>query len=230
MIRDGTGSPWQMGDVLARVAAEGRLGTDAFGRRAAGIVAGVGSEDLPERNGLIGAVCVMCAVIGLLGSRRLTANAERRNCIAVTLWSALSFQAPSAEPMLERLRRELLDSARSASLRLATEGRRRTDVGRGRVGEPPWRVDPALSREEIDVLRWTLADQSMLLGRDYKDVAVAESEVLARGLEVGLMLKRSPSFEHFELASGDVPAGEDVSLSTLMERRKRGDSPTWRSA
>ena len=68
------------------------------------------------------------------------------------------------------------------------------------------------------MLRWTLADESVLLGRDYKEVAASESGVLARGLEVGMMVRRFPSFEHYELASRDLSPGEAVSLSTLVER------------
>ena len=224
IIRDGDGSPWQMGDVLARIASVGQLGSDAFGTRVAGVVAEAGPAEWQGRNGLIGAVCAMCAAILLLESRRLTTNAERRDSIALTLWSALSFQPRSAGPMLERLRQELLGSARSAAMRMAVAGRKRTTItragsGRGAALENrALRMNADLDREEIDLLRWTLADRSALLGRDYKEVAASESGVLARGLEVGLMARRFPSFEHYELASQELPPGEEVSLSTLVER------------
>ena len=222
MIRSGNDSPWQMGDMLARVALAGRLGSDTLGTHVAGVVATTGPQEWQVRNGLIGAVCAMSAAIQQMGSRRLTANAERRDLIAVTLWSALSFRPPLAEPTLERLRQELLDSARGAALRKAMEDRSRTPVeGRGRgaaQGNRALRTNADLDREEIDLLRWMLADQSTLLGGDYKDVADTESGVLARGLEVGLMVRRLPSFEHYELASRDLPPGEDLSLSELLER------------
>ena len=98
---EGDDSPWQMGDVLARIVAAGQLGSDAFGTRVAGVVAEGGPAEWQGRNGLIGAVCAMCAAIQLLESRRLTANAERRNLIAMAVWSALSFQPRLAEPMLD---------------------------------------------------------------------------------------------------------------------------------
>ena len=222
LIRDGEGPHWQMGEALAQVAAAGRLGSDAFGARAAGIVAGVGPEDWQRGDGLIGAVCTLCGVIRLLESRRLTTNAERRDSIAVTLWSALSFQRPLAEPMLERLRQELLDSARSASLRMAKERRERVGQS-GHAGgvvqeNRALRRNAVLDREEIDLLRWMLADRSTLLGREYGDVAGAESGVLARGLEVGLLLRRYPSFELYDFASWNLPPGDDLGLSELVDR------------
>ena len=224
VILKGNGSPWLIGDALARIAAGGRLGSDEFGRRAAGVVATTGQEAWTGRNGLVGAVCAMCAAIQVLTSARLTANAERRDMIAVALWSALSFQRQSAEPMLERLRQEVLESARIAALAMVEDGRRRRPV----VGQASsagvvrqnraLRANAELDREEIDVLRWTLADESTLLERDYREVASADSGALARGLELGLMLRRYPSFEHYELASRELPAGEDVGMATLIER------------
>ncbi len=224
LIRNGGDSPWQIAEVLARVAATGRLGSDAFGTRAAAIVVEEGPEDWQDGRGLIGAVCAMCGMSQLLKSQRLTAKAGRRNAIAGTLWSALSFQPPLAEPMLERLRQELLDCARRASLKMALEDRKRVAVKpRGRAGEMAQenralRRNADLDREEIDLLRWILADRSTLLERDYCEVDGAESGVLARGLEVGLMVRRFPSIELYEFASQDLPQGEDLSLSVLVER------------
>ena len=224
VILKGNGSPWLIGDALARIASRGRLGSDEFGGRAARVVATTGPKAWTGRNGLIGAVCAMCAAIQVVTSARLTTNAERRDMIAVVLWSALSFQRQSAEPKLERLRQEVLESARMAALAMVKNGRRRRPVvGQASSGGTVLQnrallANAELDREEIDVLRWTLADESTLLGREYRDVVSVDSGAVARGLELGLMLRRYPSFEHYELASRDLPAGEDVGLPTLVER------------
>ena len=219
VILQGGGSPWRIGDALARVAAAGRLGSDAFGRRAANVFATAGLETWTPGNGLMGAVCTMSAATQVLASDRLTTNAKRRDLIAVYLWSALSFQQQLREPMMEWLRQEMLAAARTAALAMVIEGRKRRLGGSSAIVQSgALQVNAELDREGIDVLRWTLADESTLLERDYREVVLAESAAVARGLELGLMLRRYPTFQHYELASRYLPQGEDIGLPTLVER------------
>ena len=223
IILDDEHSPWQMTEMLAGIAAGGRLESDGFGHRAASVIARAGPETWGPGNGLIGAVCALCAGIHVLRNRRLTANAERRDLMAVSLWSALSFQRPLGVQMLERLRAEVLNSARDAGMAMARKVRGRSLVLERESGTNLREQNRALrnnaqqDREEIGLLRWMLADESTLLGRPYKEVD-PPTEALAKGLELGLMLSRFPSFEHYQLASRSVRRGKALSLAVLVEK------------
>ena len=214
-------APWKVADILAKISVQGRLGSDPFSASATGVL----SRALPDSsgcNGLFGSVCVMSAAIRVLASRELRAPPKvlRRNSIAVALWSALSFQKPLAEQRLEDVRAELLHSARCAGLNLARESRlRRTPPNSASpiVQIRSLRRNAVLDREEIKVLRWTLADESRLLGRPYAELRRDESVALARGLELGLLVTEFPGFEHYKLASRDVAPGHEIDLGGLLD-------------
>ena len=213
-------SPWEVAEILAQIPVLGRLGSDPFGTSAAGVV----SKALPDSSGcdsLVGSVCVMSAAIRIVANRQLSADRKvsRRDSIALALWSALSFQKPLAEQRLEDVRAEMLNSARRTGVDLA----RRTRVRRTMLDhESPddenqsLRWNAVLDREEIEVLRWTLADQSSLLERPYAEVRREETLAVARGLELGLLLTRFPAFEHYELASRDVAPRHNMDLDELL--------------
>ena len=214
-------SPWEMAEILARITVEGRLGSDRFGTKAAAVVARA-LPDSSGRNDLFSCVCAMSAAIHVLENRRLSAKpaVSRRDSIAVALWSALSFQRPLAEQRLEDVRAEILNSARRAGLELARRARIRQTPTNGAspdLQNHALRWNAPLDREEIEVLRWTLADESNLLERPYADVGRDESVALARGLDLGLLLTRFPVFEHYELASRDVVAGHEIDLGGLVD-------------
>lgn len=214
-------SPCEMAETLARISVEGRLRSDQFGTKAEAVVA----KALPGSSGtsdLFGCVCAMSAAIGVLENRRLSAEPKvsRRDSIAVGLWSALSFQKPLAEQLLEDVRSEILNSARRVGFELA----RRSRVRRTPTNDAPavlqnidLRWNAALDREEIDILRWTLADASNLLERPYADVKRDESVALARGLDLGQLLTSFPAFEHYKLASWNVATVQEVDLGALLD-------------
>ena len=214
-------SPWEVADILAKISVHGRLGSDPFSASATGVL----SRALPDSSGcnaLFGSVCVMSAAIRVLASRQLNVKRKvlRRNSIALALWSALSFQKPLAAQRLEDVRAELLHSARCAGLNLARESRLRRTPPNGaspnvQIRSLQWNT--VLHREEIKVLRWTLADESSLLDRPYAEFRRDESVALARGLELGLLLTKFPGFEHYELACRDVAPGHEIDLSGLLD-------------
>ena len=214
-------SPWEVADTLAKISVRGRLGSDSFSASASGVLSRALS-DSSGCNTLFGSVCVMSAAIRVLASRQLSAQAKvlRRNSIGVALWSALAFQKPLAAQRLEDVRAELLHSARRAGLNLARESRlRRTPPNGARPNAQiqSLRWNAVLHREEIKVLRWTLADESSLLDRPYAELRRDESVALARGLELGLLLAKFPGFEHYELACRDVAPGHEIDLGGLLD-------------
>lgn len=213
-------SPWELAETLAQVPILGRLGSDPFGTTAAAVV----RRALPDLSGydsLVGAVCVMSAVIRIVANRQLSANRKvsRRDSIALALWSALSFQKPLAEERLEDVRIEMLNSARRASVDLARQMRVRRTLLDREIPEDEnqsLRWNAVLDREEVDVLRWILADESSLLERPYGEVRHEETIAVARGLELGLLLTRFPVFEHYELACRDVVSEHEMNLDELL--------------
>lgn len=213
-------SPWEVAEHLAQIPVLGRLGSDPFCTSAARAVSN-SLPDSPRCDSLIGTVCVMSAAIRIVSNPRLSAVRKilRRDSIALALWSALSFQKPLAEQRLEDVRTELLISARRAGVNLARRTRvRRTllDYQSPDVKIKSLRWNAALDREEIEVLRWTLADESSLLGRPYAEVRNEETLVVARGLELSRLLTRFPAFEHYELASRDVAPRKRIDLDELL--------------
>ena len=225
-------SPWEMAEILARITVEGRLGSGQFGTKAGAVVARALPDSL-GRGDLLGCVCAMSAAIGVLENRRLSAKPKvsRRDSIAVALWSALSFQTPLAEQLLEDVRSGILSSARRVGLELA----RRSRIRRTPTNDAPallqnfdLRWNAALDREEIDALRWTLADASNLLERPYAEVQRDESVALARGLDLGQLLTSFPAFEHYELASWKCRGGARDRPRGACGRGWRGPQRTRR--
>ena len=214
-------SPWQISETVARISVEGGLRSDEFSTRAAAVAARA-LTDSSGRNDLFVRVCVISAAIRVLGNRRLTNESKvfGRDSFAVALWSALSFQTPLVELWLEEIRAELLDKARHASLAMARESRTRktpTNATSRDLENEALRWNACLDREEIEVLRWTLADESKLLGRAYSDVERDESVALARGLDLGQLLTRFPVFGHYELASRDIMPDRKFHLGELVD-------------
>ena len=95
-------SPCEVAEFLTRITADGRIRSDAFGKRVVASIARA-LPDCAERQHLVGCVCAMSAAIRVLNNRRLSAatKVSRRDSIAVALWSALAYQNPLAQPRLE---------------------------------------------------------------------------------------------------------------------------------
>lgn len=214
-------SPWQVSETVARIAVEGGIRSDGFSGKAA-TVAVRALADSSGRNDLFVRVCVISAAMRVLDNRRLSNEAKvfGRDSFAVALWSALSFQRPLAEQRLEEVRAELLDKARRTGLEMARESRTRkapTSAFSPDLENEALRWNARLDREEIEVLRWTLADESKLLGRAYGNVERHESVALARGLDLGQLLTRFPVFGHYELASRDIMSDREFDLGGLVD-------------
>ena len=223
-------SPWEVAEMLANISVQGRLGSDRLSSSATGVV----SRAVPDSSGcnaLFGAVCVMSAATRVLTNDRLSAERKvsRRNSIALALWSALSFQKPLAEQRLEDVRAEMLNGARRIGREVARHERIRFTPPKGTSPVrqvPSLRSNAVLDREEIKVLRWTLADESALLQRPYAEVKRDETVALARGLELGQLLARFPVFEHYELASRDAPPRHQMDLDGLLDAVGGGSERT----
>ena len=213
-------SPWEVAEILAQIPVQGRLGSDPFGTGAARAVL----KALPDSSGcnsLLSSVCAMSAAIRVVANRQLSADRKvsRRDSIALGLWSALSFQKPLAEQRLEDVRAEMLSSARRMGVNLAHRTRaRRTllDLKSLDAQNQSLRWNAVLDREEIEVLRWILADESSLLERPYAEVQRSETVAVARGLELGLLLARFPEFSHYKLASREVGPQHEMDLAGLV--------------
>ena len=163
----------------------------------------------------------MSAAVRVVANHQLSADrrVSRRDSIALALWSALSFQKPLAEQRLEDVRAEMLSSARRTGVELAHRTRtRRTllDLDSVDAENHSLRWNAVLDREEIEVLRWTLADESSLLERPYAEVLRGETVAVARGLELGLLLSRFPEFTHYKLASREVAPQHELDLAGLV--------------
>ena len=207
--RPATGFALEMAEILARISVEGRLCRDGFSTRAASVV----TRALPGASGsdgLFGSVCAMSAAVRVLNNNRLNAalTVSRRDAIAIALWSALSFHRSLGEQRLENVRTELLESARRAGGELSRKAWARSTPRNSSYA--------AREREEIAILRWTLADESEVLARSYADVRSDEGLAVARGLDLGLLLTRFPVFAHFELASRGVAARHKIDLAELV--------------
>lgn len=213
-------SPWEIAEALARISVQARLGSDRFSSRATAAIA----RALPGsagRESLFNAVCVMSAASGVLASGRLRVphKVSRRNSIALALWSALSFQRPLAEQRLEEVRAGIMNNARVVGLELGRRSWCQRSVTNGDsldVQNCALQWNTALYQEEIKVLRWTLADASALLGQPYAEVGSDETEALAWGLDLGLLLAKFPAFEHHSLASRDVAPQHETNLDGLL--------------
>lgn len=191
----------------------------------------------------------MLAALHLLSNGRLKGrNAAKRDTMAIALWPALTFQESLLEPRLEELRKEVLETAQRVALDMARRFRlRRKEPGQIESAAPAavaiyvakqqiaaLKWNSTLDQEENDLLRWLLADESTLLERPFEDFNRLETLVVTRGLELGRLLRRFPTFEHYVFVSQTCREGHQFSLQRLLdalgEDRERlaasfGDSP-----
>ena len=182
-------------------------------------------------------------VCGMLGAQKVLEGAgsvsgatTTTDVFALCLWSALSFQKKRADPKLERLRNDLMDSAYEHCMKSASRSRERfvvqsfefkgpdqfdaagVEVSMRPLGKAiaDLRANAAVDREEIDLLWWVLSDWSSILNRRLSTDKVAASAAIASGFEVGGMLRRIPAPAHRHLVLRNVPAGESMNLPELL--------------
>lgn len=214
-------SHWELAEIIANIPVNCCLGSDSFSVNSVKVVSKV-LPDFSEYDGLVGSVCAMSAVINSLANCRLSVRHKilRRDSIALALWSALSFQKPLAEQRLEDIRADILRVARRTSLDLIRRTRVRHNVPNDQSADSTslslqWKS--VLDQEEIEVLRWILADNSSLLERPYADIENSETLAVAQGLELGQILTKFPAFEHYELASRGLVPTKEIDLDALLD-------------
>lgn len=177
---------------------------------------------------LVACACAMLAALHTLSNGRLKdRNAAKRDSMAIALWPALTFQESLLEPRLEELRKDVLETAQRVALDMAGRFRlRRKEPGQIGSAAPPTlarqqiaalKWNSTLDQEEIALLRWLLADESTLLGRPFEDVNRLETLVVTRGLELGRLLRRFPTFEHYIFVSQTCGKRPQVSLRRLLD-------------
>jgi hypothetical protein len=175
-----------------------------------------------------------------LDSQLLTAKPSLRSLsvydvLALTSWSALSFQSARPEPKLEALRQELERDARSLCLSSASQSRTRVNIGDFKlekladdlsdlsaklkpVVEGPLhalRNNAVLDREEIDFLWWALSDYSDLMDEQRSALSPAVA-ALAAGLDGSKILRRPPADAHRHLVLRHVRDSQALSLDELL--------------
>lgn len=183
------------------------------------------------------AVCGILAALRILRSTQLGGSSSaRRDKMATGLWSALSFQKPRSEWRLERLRAELLHTAREKTLHTGRSSRKRIENLQLRLKANAYPEDVQidetvsqahlvtenrllrdvlnLTREENDLLRWQLNSKSTILKRSFTTDETPHAIALAGALEVGQVLRHLPSDDHRRLALRNV---RDASLANLHE-------------
>ena len=214
---------FELADDLAHMVEERGAGSGALGTLVARTLADVEAEgNSSTAGGLYSCVCAM------LAARQIVAGDGgpiKRAAMAVATWSALSFKAPLAEPRLEELRGEILANARRESLRMASQARRRGEESVGQTGSAAaakrvieaLRRNAALDGEELELLRWILADECRGLGLGFGDISRSETAALAMGIELGQLLAVFPTVAHYRLGKRFVKEGCLLDLARLVE-------------
>ena len=210
-----------LADDLAHMVEERGAGSGALGTLVARTLADAETEGNGTAGGLYSCVCAMLAV------RQVVAGdgGPKRAAMGVATWSALSFKAPLAEPRLEELRGEILANACRESLRMASQARRRGEESVGQTGGAAaakrvieaLRRNAALDGEEVELLRWILADECRGLGLAFGDISRSETAALAMGMELGQLLTVFPTAAHYRLGKRFVKEGCLFDLARLVE-------------
>ena len=216
-------------DAIAQGIERRCLPSDDFGDQVARGLMRVSGDAPMGGYGLQGCLFAMVSALRLMKNSRLkTENTRKRDTLAIALWSALAYQVPLAEWRLELLRRDIMCVARDNTLNMAERERKQKFAYTGSSGKSTGptpqstartieelRRNAVLHEEEISLLRWILADESILLGRSYANVKHRESSALACGLEVGRLVRRFPTFGHLRLATRGV--ADDTPTTNLFQ-------------
>ena len=189
-------------------------------------------------------VCGLLVALQLMYNNRLGArNGFRRDLMAASMWSALSFQPPCSERLLERLRIEVLLKAQKTALTAAARSRRWVDYSSihssSTIGsDAPYATETAntddsgnfleqilLRDEQIDLLQWKLRDHSRLLDQQLSAHKDPYAIAIASALEVGGLLRFLPMNMHRDLVldyvDGEAPMNLHELLVALGDDRER---------
>lgn len=191
-------------------------------------------------------VVMLAAAIDFVNDAPETHGWTNADALAAAFWSALSFQRPLEQVKVEKLRQDVLVASRNRVLRVADSARRRrtipqignvnidqdsapgTKVNQAfmRAVEPTvsaMRDNAALDREELDFMWWLLSERSETLKESLGGMSGAVRAVVA-GLDAAAKLRRLPTDAHRNIVLRNVPEGDPLSLSELID--KLGDRGT----
>jgi hypothetical protein len=161
---------------------------------------------------------------------------NKREVLAVGIWSALSFQPPRAETRLESLRLEVLETCRNFINRASLEARRRQSVPdiptKSKDDASPidvadvikssnkaietLRNNAALDREELDLLWWCITDWCALLKAKLSDLPVVTAAIAA-GIQAGMLMRRLPAESHKQLVQRHVREQLCLDLNEILD-------------
>lgn len=186
-----------------------------------------------EGNGLELSTCAMLAAIVAIETGTKAGTLTAPDYLAAGIWSGLSWQLGTADVRLERLRQLLLDTARKHVLQAAEVARSRSAPAKPvalaednsnlkkvvenlRSTVETLTSNATVDREEIDLLWWSIAGWSDVLGIKYSD-AKAHAAAIALGLDGAKRLRRMPLDLHKSLVLRRVPEGDRLSLAQIVE-------------
>lgn len=222
---------------------------DVLARQVEGALKAASPSFVLEDGSVEAMVCAVLAAVKYLESISPSSDvATGADVLALSLWSSLSFQKPLKEAKLEKLRCELLETARKLAMGTAEKCRQRVQVPDGSFApveaeggadiEKRWKDGPlkalnalrknaALDREEIDVLWWVLGDWSYIYKKRFSAMPVRLAPVVA-AWELTQNLKRMPAEAHKQLILRLVGEGEGEPLPSLISELGAEVSPLAR--
>lgn len=181
-------------------------------------------------------ICSGMAAIDLMSPTPGESGWTVPDVIAAVLWSALGFQTPLEDGKREALRIEVLEAARSRTLKASELSRQRSDVSD--FGELTIAVDAevkatsnfkkatnatitalrrnaALDREELDFLWWVQLGRSRLLNRPLASIN-EPVRLVAAGIEAAGHLRRLPCEVHRDVVLRTLDANPKLVLADLI--------------
>ncbi|AXI42583.1 GTPase-associated system all-helical protein GASH [Sulfitobacter sp. SK011] len=191
-----------------------------------------------KENELQIAVCAALAVLKLIqDSPAASGRVTTIVFLSFALWSALSDRKPIKDEKLEKLRLEVLDSARDLTLRSANSGRVRAKIpdlkwpSEAVAGEDDTRAqdfdaaaksaigaletNSSLDREELDLLWWVLGSWSGI-AKSRLDSLSELNRALISGVELSKLLRRVPGDAHRHLVLRGVREDKEFTLNEVL--------------
>lgn len=183
------------------------------------------------------AVCAGMAAVAIMAAEPGKSGWTIADVYANGLWQALSFQQPLMDAKREMLRQEVLDLARTHSVKSANAARERDAVPDLGPLTVTWNGDDsttttnfkettektitalrrnaALDREELDFLWWAQLSRSRALNRQLTTIA-EPVRLVAAGLEGAGLLRRLPADVHREIVLRTLDADPQLTLAELL--------------
>lgn len=222
-------------DVAKALGGDGNPSPE-LGAEVQGAIQKRASSFLYEERPLEIGVCAGMAMASILAGSPTDNGWTTADVYAAALWSTLAYQPVLEADRRERLRREVLDTARNWSVAAAEKARDRIvvpdpsevkiaidDSGgvthnfREAVANTveALRRNAALDREELDFLWWAQLGRSRVLNRLLP--AIPEpSRIVAAGIEGARMLRRLPCDVHREIVLRTLDQDPELNLEEML--------------